>query len=100
MMPVLLPVYTLMSISIPMLDPASYSKPWLITSMAFSPMVVACYANLYDQPVAMGAATALGAVLAALAGLLTRGRAIYEVPTLTFGGRSVPEEGGRGDRGK
>ena len=50
MLPVLLPVYLLMSISIPMLDPASYSKHWIITSMACGPLVSyravkCCYQN-------------------------------------------------------
>ncbi|GAX77163.1 hypothetical protein CEUSTIGMA_g4608.t1 [Chlamydomonas eustigma] len=86
MLPMLLPAYTLMSASIPMLDPASYSRSWLITSMMAGPLLAACYLNLYTDPVALIAAALVGCVLAVLAVLVTRGREEHEVPTLCLGG--------------
>ena len=35
MLPVLLPVYAFMTASIPMLDPASYSRLWLVGGRGF-----------------------------------------------------------------
>jgi hypothetical protein len=87
MVPVLLPVYTLMSASIPMLDPASYSRSWLITAMATGPVLAACYLNLYTDSGSMAAAAAVGCVLAVMTTLVTKGREEHEVPTLNLGGR-------------
>ena len=69
------------------MDPASYSRPWLVISMACAPLAVVCYCNAYDQPQALGGAAAVGTLLATLALVITRGRSLYEVPTLTFGTR-------------
>ena len=55
--------------------------------MACAPFAIVCYLNLYDQVQALGGALAIGATLSSMTWSITRGRGMYEVPTLNFGTR-------------
>ena len=48
---------------------------------------VVCYLNLFDQIMAVGIAVGVGILLSSLTYTITRGRGVYEVPTLTLGTR-------------
>lgn len=85
--PLLLLPYVLLRSTIPLLDPASYSKHWLLVALTCAPGAVLFYTNSYGDPVLAGAAAAAGLASFAFGSVLLRGLPVYDLPTLHFGTR-------------
>ncbi|KAG1672211.1 hypothetical protein FOA52_002912 [Chlamydomonas sp. UWO 241] len=83
--PLLLLPYTLIRSSLPLLDPGSYRRAWLLTTCAVCPMAVAFYLGVAGSVTVACGALAVGAAACGLVALATAGRGETEVPAIMLG---------------
>ncbi|KAG2490267.1 hypothetical protein HYH03_011222 [Edaphochlamys debaryana] len=81
--PMLLPVYAALRLTIPFVDPSSYSRPWLIATCACAPLLAATYLAT-GSLAAFIVAACVGAALAAAVAFFTAGEE-DALPDWTFG---------------
>lgn len=80
----LLPVYATLRCTIPLVDPASYRRRWLLVTLACCPLAVTAYFSALGSLWNVTVAVAAGAIASAIVALLTAGEE-DTLPDLDFG---------------